>query len=151
MMKVLIENYKLPREVKFCKKCTVSNQRPRISFEKDSVCSVYNYYKFKRTQIDCNSLEAEPIALCDKHRKGNYEYEVIVPCSGGKDGSFVAHQHKYKFGMNPLAVNWAPLKVSKISRQNLDAFIVSGFNHVLGTPNLQVTKKLTHLSFYILR
>jgi N-acetyl sugar amidotransferase len=147
MKKDLIEKYKLPREVKFCKKCTVSNQRPRITFDKDGVCSACNYAEFKRTQIDWKSREAELIALCDKHRKGNGEYDVIVPCSGGKDGSFVAHQLKYKYGMNPLAVTWAPLKASKIGRQNLDAFIASGFNHVLGTPNPQVTKKLTHLSF----
>ena len=49
--------------------------------------------------------------------------------------------------MNPLTVTWAPLKASEIGRKNLDAFIASGFNHVLGTPNPQVTKKLTHLSF----
>lgn len=147
MKKDLIEKYKLPREVKFCKKCTVSNQRPRITFDKDDVCSACNYAKFKRTQIDWNSREAELIALCDKHRKGNGGYDVIVPCSGGKDGSFVAHQLKYKYGMNPLAVTWAPLKATRIGRQNLDAFIASGFNHVLGTPNPQITKKLTHLSF----
>tara|TARA_A100000164_G_C21819407_1_gene729573 strand:+ start:1 stop:873 length:873 start_codon:yes stop_codon:yes gene_type:complete len=49
--------------------------------------------------------------------------------------------------MNPLCVTWAPLKHSVIGRKNLDAFISSGFNHVLGTPNPQVTRKLTQLSF----
>ena len=27
--------YQLPGKVKFCKKCVVSNQRPRIKFNKD--------------------------------------------------------------------------------------------------------------------
>ena len=143
----LIKLYNLPREVKFCKKCTISNQRPRITFDENGVCSACNFAEFKRTQIDWKARDAELVALCEKHRKGNGEYDVIVPCSGGKDGSFVAHQLKYKYGMNPLAVSWAPLKASAIGRQNLDAFIASGFNHVLGTPNPQVTKKLTHLSF----
>jgi N-acetyl sugar amidotransferase len=147
MKRDLIKLYNLPREVKFCKKCTISNQRPRISFDENGVCSACNFAEFKRTQIDWKVREAELFALCDKHRKRNGEYDVIVPCSGGKDGSFVAHQLKYKYGMNPLAVTWAPLKASAIGRQNLDAFIASGFNHVLGTPNPQVTKKLTHLSF----
>ena len=147
MKRDLIEMYKLPREVKFCKKCTVSNQRPRITFDKNGVCSACKFSEFKRAQIDWKGREAELVVLCDKHRKGNGEYDVVVPCSGGKDGSFVAHQLKYKYGMNPLTVTWAPLKASKIGRQNLDAFIASGFNHVLGTPNPQVTKKLTHLSF----
>ena len=29
--------YNLPLEVQFCKKCTISNQRPRINFDKNKV------------------------------------------------------------------------------------------------------------------
>ncbi|MCZ8157118.1 MAG: N-acetyl sugar amidotransferase [Leptospira sp.] len=147
MKRDLIKLYNLPTEIKFCKKCTVSNQRPRIIFDEDGVCSACNFAEYKRNKIDWKLREAELVELCDKHRKSNGEYDVIVPCSGGKDGGFVAHQLKYKYGMNPLAVTWAPLKASAIGRKNLDAFIASGFNHILGTPNPQVTKKLTHLSF----
>jgi len=147
MKRDLIKLYNLPREVKFCIKCIVSNQRPRITFDENGICSACNFAEYKKQSIDWGAREAELVTLCHKHRKGNGEYDVIVPCSGGKDGSFVAHQLKYKYGMNPLTVTWAPLKASAIGRQNLDAFIASGFNHVLGTPNPQVTKKLTHLSF----
>jgi N-acetyl sugar amidotransferase len=97
--------------------------------------------------INWSHREEELQALCDLHRKNNGEYDVIVPCSGGKDGSFVAHLLKHKYGMNPLAVTWAPLKASKIGRENLNAFIASGFSHILGTPDPLVTKKLTKLSF----
>ena len=147
MKRDLIKLYNLPKEVKFCKKCTVSNQRPRIKFDQNGVCSACIYAEYKRKEVDWEKREQELITLCDKNRKNNGEYDVIVPCSGGKDGSFVAHELKYKFGMNPLCVTWAPLKHSAIGRKNLDAFISSGFNHVLGTPNPQVTRKLTQLSF----
>jgi len=147
MKRDLIKQYKLPLKVMFCKKCTISNQRPRITFDEHGVCSACNYAEYKRAKVDWAAREAELIKLCDAHRKSNGEYDVIVPCSGGKDGSFVAHQLKHKYGMNPLAVTWAPLKATAIGRQNLDAFIASGFNHILGTPNPQVTKKLTQLSF----
>ena len=147
MKRDLIKQYNLPPEVMFCRKCTVSNQRPRITFDENGVCSACNYAEYKRTKIDWDVRDAELIDLCNKHRKNNGEYDVIVPCSGGKDGSFVAHQLKYKYGMNPLAVTWAPLKATAIGRQNLDAFIAAGFNHILGTPNPQVTRRLTNLSF----
>ena len=49
--------------------------------------------------------------------------------------------------MNPLAVTWAPLKATEIGRKNLDSFIASGFDHILGTPNPLVARKLTQLSF----
>jgi N-acetyl sugar amidotransferase len=139
--------YRLPTEIKFCRKCTISNQRPRITFDENGVCSACNFAEYKRSQIDWDARERELIELCDRHRKGNGEYDVIVPCSGGKDGSFVAHQLKYKYGMNPLTVTWAPLKATEIGRRNLDAFIAAGFDNILGTPNGAVTRRLTQLSF----
>lgn len=139
--------YDLPLEIKFCAKCTVSNQRPRIVFDEEGVCSACNFASFKRHGISWEERERELEVLCNAHRKRNGEYDVIVPCSGGKDGSFVAHQLKYKYGMNPLTVTWAPLRATTIGRQNLDAFISSGFDHILGTPNPIVTRKLTSLSF----
>ena len=142
-----LQLYNLPYDVKFCRKCTISNQRPRIQFDNNGICSACNYSDFKKNKVDWDLREKELQDLCNKHRKKTGEYDVIVPCSGGKDGSFVAHMLKNKYGMNPLAVTWAPLKFTEHGRRNLDAFIASGFNHVLGTPNPLVTKKLTRLAF----
>ncbi|MBE8400928.1 N-acetyl sugar amidotransferase [Leptospira borgpetersenii] len=143
----LIKLYNLPEKVIFCKKCTISNQRPRITFDEHGICSACNFAEYKRTKIDWKQREEELIELCKKHKKKNGEYDVIVPCSGGKDGGFVAHQLKYKYGMNPLTVTWAPLKATEIGRKNLDSFIASGFDNVLGTPNGKVTRRLTNLAF----
>ncbi len=143
----VIKQYNLPIEVKYCNKCTISNQRPRITFDENGVCSACNYAEYKRNKVDWTLREQELIELCNKHRKNDGSYDVIVPCSGGKDGSFVAHQLKYKYGMNPLAVTWAPLVATEIGRKNLDAFIHSGFDHILGTPNPQITRKLAQLAF----
>lgn len=141
----VIEKYNLPHDVRYCVKCTMSNQRPRIKFDEHGVCSACNYAEFKRT-IDWKMRDAELIELCDRHRRKNGEYDVIVPSSGGKDSGFVAHQLKYKYGMNPLTVTWAPLKATEIGRKNLDAFIDSGFDNLLGKPNGIVTRKLCALS-----
>jgi N-acetyl sugar amidotransferase len=140
------EQYNLPLNVVYCKKCTISNQRPRISFNEDGICSACQFSEYKRHAINWEDRENQLIQLCNQHRKGNGDYDVIVPCSGGKDGAFVAHQLKYKYGMNPLTVTWAPLKATEIGRKNLDAFIASGFDHVLGTPNGRVTRNLTRLA-----
>lgn len=143
----LIAQYNLPEKVVFCVKCTVSNQRPRITFDEHGVCSACTFAEHKRREIDWDAREAELIKTCDRFRKQNGEYDVIVPVSGGKDGSFVAHQLKHKYGMNPLTVTWAPLKATEIGRRNLDSFIATGFNHLLGTPDPIVTRRLTQLSF----
>lgn len=143
----LIEMYKLPEEVVFCKKCTISNQRPRITFDENGVCSACNYAEYKKNKIDWEIREKELVELLDKHRKNDGSYDVIVPCSGGKDGSFVAHQLKYKYGMNPLTVTWAPHLPTDLGRKNLDAFIDSGFDNILGRPNGKVHRLMTKLAF----
>jgi hypothetical protein len=85
--------------------------------------------------------------LCDKHRKGNGEFDVLVPCSGGKDSGFAAHILKTKYGMTPLTVTWAPHLYTDIGRKNLTALIDHGFNNVLGTADGQIHRKLTRLAF----
>lgn len=142
----LIKMYNLPTEIKFCKKCVMSNQRPRISFDSDGICSACNFNEYKQNIINWDAREEELTELCNKYRKNNGEYDVIVPCSGGKDGSFVAHTLKFKYGMNPLTVTWSPLKPTEIGRRNLDAFIASGFDNILGTPNGLVNRKLVQLA-----
>ena len=141
-----ISRYNLPEQIRFCKKCTISNQRPRITFDQEGVCSACNFNLFKRTKIDWDQRKKELNTLLDKHRKSDGSYDVIVPCSGGKDGSYVAHKLKTDYGMNPLCVTWAPLVSTELGRKNLDAFIQSGFNHILGTPDPLITKRLTRLS-----
>ena len=144
--KNVLKLYNLPGKVVYCKKCCISNQRPRIGFDKDGVCSACNFANFKK-KLNWSSREDELKRLCDKFRRSNGDYDILIPCSGGKDGSYVAHQMKFEYGMNPLTVTWSPLRYTDIGRKNLNAFIASGFNHVLGTPDPTVTKKLTELSF----
>lgn len=141
----VIGKYNLPKEVKFCTRCVMSNQRPRITFDEHGVCSACNFSDEKKL-FDWDLREKELVELCNKHRKDNGDFDVIVPCSGGKDGSFVAHQLKYKYNMNPLTVTWAPLIPTLIGQKNLRSFIQSGFTNILGTPDGKVVKKLTRLS-----
>ena len=141
------KRYNLPLDVRFCKKCTISNQRPRITFDDKGVCSACNYAEYKRTRVDWKERERELRDLCERHRKGDGSYDVVVPVSGGKDGGFVSHQLKYRYGMNPLTVTWAPLLPTEIGRQNLHNFIQAGFDNILGTPNGIATRTLTRLSF----
>jgi len=96
--------YNLPTDVKYCTECTISNQRPRITFDEQGACSACNYAKLKKIKIDWEKRDQELRELCDKHRKDDGSYDVIVPSSGGKDSAYVAYQLKYKYNMNPLTV-----------------------------------------------
>jgi len=143
--------YNLPTEVEYCTECTISNQRPRITFDEQGVCSACNYAKFKKNKIDWAQRERELEELCDRHRKSDGSYDVIVPSSGGKDSAYVAYQLKYKYGMNPLTVTWSPHIWTEDGFRNFQQHIhVGGFDNVLGTPNGEVHRRLTKISFEIL-
>lgn len=144
MKKVNIkEKYNLPKEVIFCKKCVISNQRPRIKFDKEGVCNACRYAEQKNNVIDWGKREEELWHLLAKYRRDDGRFDVIVPSSGGKDSVFVAHQLKYKYNMNPLTVTWAPHIYTDIGWKNFQAQIHAGLPNVLGTPDGKVHRRLT--------
>ena len=70
----------------------------------------------------------------------------MLPGSGGKDSAYVTHQLKTKWGMHPLTVTWSPFAYTEIGYANFQAFIQSGFDNLLATPNGYLHRKLTLLS-----
>tara|TARA_B100001057_G_C22840205_1_gene946777 strand:+ start:930 stop:2129 length:1200 start_codon:yes stop_codon:yes gene_type:complete len=152
--------YGLPEKVEFCKKCTISNQRPSsvvefknnsekkrgIGFNNDGICDACNYNNIKE-KIDWNEREEQLKKLLSKFRK-NKGYDCIVPGSGGKDSAFTAHLLKYKYNMNPLTVTWAPHLYTNIGWENFTNWMhVGGLDNILFTPNGKLHRKLTQLSF----
>lgn len=163
-MSVPIETkYGLPESVIFCKKCVISNQRPlsavefksqktdskeTISFGEDGICDACRFAEYKETQIDWKTREEELWALCDKYRSKDGKYDCIVPGSGGKDSAFASHILKYKYGMNPLTVTWAPHLYTDIGWKNFQNWMhVGGLDNILFTPNGRVHRLLTQLAF----
>tara|TARA_B100000795_G_scaffold270066_1_gene262427 strand:+ start:8873 stop:10078 length:1206 start_codon:yes stop_codon:yes gene_type:complete len=138
----------LPKKVKFCKRCVMSNQRPRISFDAQGICGPCNYTEMKKNDIiDYSIRKKELEILFDKYRKKDGEYDIIVPCSGGKDSSTIAHKLKHEWGMTPLCVTFSPPVYTDIGRKNLTNFINSGFDHKLITPNGKIYKLFAKLCF----
>jgi N-acetyl sugar amidotransferase len=156
--------YGLPAEVKFCKKCVISNQRPSstiefkgsadekkkvINFSADGICSACIYNETKNTDIDWKKREVDLIRLLTKFKKNDGSYDVIVPGSGGKDSSFTAHILKYKYGMNPLTVTWAPHLYTDIGWQNFQNWMhVGGLDNFLYTPNGRLHRLMTKNAFH---
>ena len=137
----------LSKEIKWCKKCVISNQRPRNIFDDDGICSGCNNSYYKNHVVDWGRREIELEKLLDQYRRSDGFWDVIVPSSGGKDSGFVAHQLKYKYGMNPLTVTWSPMQYTDIGFQNFQSHIDAGFTNLLCTPNGKFNRKLARLCF----
>jgi N-acetyl sugar amidotransferase len=130
-----------PEEVKFCKRCVISNQRPRIVFDDEGVCSACRYAERKKSSIDWDARYTELKALLDRQERT----DIIVPCSGGKDSAYAAHILKHEFGMNPLCTKFGPFMYTDIGRRNWDAFNQAGFDTVEMRPNGLLHRKLARL------
>jgi N-acetyl sugar amidotransferase len=153
--------YGLPSDVKFCKKCVISNQRPNsavefqhtkasnkqtINFDDDGVCDACRVAEKKVATVDWAERERELKELCDKHRKSDGSYDCLVPGSGGKDSFYQSHVLKYKYGMNPLTVTWAPHIYTDWGWKNFQAWLASGFDNYLMTPNPRMHRLMTRLA-----
>ena len=141
---------KIPTEVKFCKKCVVSNQRPRIVFDDEGVCGACRWAEEKEKIVNWSDRKKQFEELLNKHRRSDGRYDVIVPCSGGKDSGMIAHKLKTEYGMHPLTMTWSPLLYTDIGFQNLQNMISSGLANHLYTPNRTVQRKFSQLGFVVL-
>ena len=156
----LVTKYGLPTDVRFCKKCVISNQRPNsavefqhttdskkstIGFDENGICDACKVAETKK-QIDWKDREEQLKELCNRYRKNDGSYDCLVPGSGGKDSFYAAHILKYKYNMNPLTVTWAPHIYTDWGWKNFQAWINAGFDNYLMTPNGRMHRLMTRLA-----
>jgi N-acetyl sugar amidotransferase len=152
--------YGLPSEVKFCKHCVMSNQRPTstvefkhtinsakdtMNFDEEGICDACRSAEQKEN-INWEEREAKLVELLDKHRSKDGSYDCLVPGSGGKDSAYQAHILKYKYGMNPLTVTWPPILYTDYGYKNWKNWVDTGFDNISWNRNGKVMKLLTKLS-----
>lgn len=139
----------LPKEVRFCTNCVVSNQRPRVVFNSEGVCAACQWAFEKDHVVDWKSREEELRELCNRHRRNDGSFDVVVPGSGGKDSAYVAHQLREVYGMHPLCVTWAPFDWTDIGWSNLKEFSRSGFTNITAQPHGTLHRKMARLAFIL--
>jgi N-acetyl sugar amidotransferase len=152
--------YGLPRDIKFCRECNMSNQQPMscneykhganatkstMGFSADGLCRACDFNRKKRDgTIDWSAREQELHELCNRFRKSDGSYDCIVGGSGGKDSAMQSHLLKYKYGMHPLTVTWSPHLYTDIGWKNFQNWLhVGGFDNFLFTPSGKTHRLLT--------
>ncbi len=116
-------------QLTWCANCLTMSTRPRISFDNRGWCNACVWAEKKRA-LDWSARQTELTDLLNRHRRTDGEFDCIVPCSGGKDGSYVAYKLKHKYGMNPLCVTVTQALTRPLGDQNLQSFIKCGYNHI---------------------
>lgn len=153
--------YGLPAEIRFCRRCVYSNQKPNserehthsretlkstVVFDGEGICAACRYAEIKDQGIDWALRERQLQELCDRYRSADGSYDCLVPGSGGKDSFYAAHVLKYKYGMHPLTCTWAPHIYTDWGWKNFQAWIHAGFDNFLFTSNGRVHRLLTRLA-----
>lgn len=130
----------------WCSNCLTMSTRPRITFDERGWCNACVWTEKKKT-LDWNARHVELENLLNKHRRNDGEFDCLVPCSGGKDGSYVAYNLKHKYGMNPLCVTITPALTLPLGDQNLRAFVESGYNHISINADYEAMRALNKSGF----
>lgn len=92
-------------ELRRCSKCVMPETQEIITFDAEGVCSTCRNVEIKQKKIDWTAKEQEFLKLLDQYR-GKYQYDCIIPFSGGKDSTFTAYILAEKYGLKPLIVSF---------------------------------------------
>lgn len=162
MNDTITTKYGLSKEVTYCKRCVMSNQRPAsipefkhtpdrkgaqyLHIDEEGICDACRHAEEKE-RIDWEAREKELVKLLDQYRRNDGQYDCLVPGSGGKDSAMQAHILKHKYGMHPLTCTWPPILYTDYGWQNFKNWLeIGGFDNVSFRPNPKVQKLLTRLS-----
>lgn len=132
--------------VKLCTRCVMPETAESVYFDNSGVCSVCHQIDFKRDAIDWTARKRELVALVEAHR-GKYEYDCIVPFSGGKDSTFTLWYLATQLKVKCLVVSFDHGFYRPTTLENRRKTLKRlGQDFLSFTPNWQVVRKLMYES-----
>ncbi|GBE18167.1 hypothetical protein BMS3Abin16_00759 [archaeon BMS3Abin16] len=133
----------------YCKKCIMPNTRPEQVFDEEGVCDACRSTARKSKHIDWEQREEGFREILDRYRceDGSW-YDCVIPVSGGKNSCFQAYTMKYRFGMNPLCVNFVPCALTDVGRKNLEFLRDIGFDIVHVATDRKTYREMVHVGFF---
>lgn len=127
--------------MKFCNKCVTPETAETNIFGKDGVCSVCKQIDTKsKINWDKRSIDLDEII---QNYKGKFEYDCIVPFSGGKDSTFALWYLIKKKNLRPLVVRFDHNFLRKNLQENTEKTLNKlGADFINFKPNFEIVKKL---------
>ncbi len=136
--------------VMYCKRCIMPSSRPRIVFDNAGVCNACHTAEEKHRVeggIDWSARKEEFLDYVKRLKPKRGVYDCVVPWSGGKDSSAIAHKLKFQFGLNPLLVTFSPLLPNEVGVHNREEMLKLGFDHIFVRPNQRVSRHISRRFF----
>lgn len=128
--------------MKTCTRCVMPETAESLIFDAAGSCSVCRQVDYKHSQIDWEARGKEFDRILDMHR-GKYDYDCIVPFSGGKDSTYTLWYLVKVKKLNPLVVRFDHGFLRPTVQENSHrTFRTLGVDVHHFTPNFQVVRKL---------
>lgn len=130
-----------------CTKCLTPETHETIIFDENGVCNVCANIKQKDTQVDWIQRKKDLGELIESYR-GKYDYDCIIPFSGGKDSVWTLYYLVKEFNIKPLVVRFD----HGFMRPNLEENVKKiqrelGIDFHTFTPNWKIVQRLMLQSF----
>ena len=101
---LIIDGVESNLDMKKCKKCLLPETYETIEFDQNG-CNIYNSNTNLKKNINWKKREEDLKNLVNKFR-GKYDYDCIVPYSGGKDSTFQLYYVTKILNLKPLVIRF---------------------------------------------
>lgn len=129
-------------DLRRCVRCGLPETYETIEFNDEGLCNICLQREFKDSQIDWEARKRDLAELVETYR-GRYDYDCIVPFSGGKDSTFTLLYLVKEFGLKPLVVQFDHgFMRPGLLRNNERTFRKLGVDVLHFTPNWRVVKRV---------
>jgi N-acetyl sugar amidotransferase len=129
-------------KMKHCVRCGLPETYETIEFDVNGICNICEQHKYKHSKIDWPSRKEQFGNLIEEYR-GKYDYDCIVPFSGGKDSTFTLYHLVTEYKLKPLVVQFNHgFMRPNLLKNNERTFKQLGVDVISFTPNWQLVKRL---------
>ncbi|MGO8828778.1 MAG: N-acetyl sugar amidotransferase [Steroidobacteraceae bacterium] len=133
--------------MKRCTRCGLPETHETISFDAEGVCNICRQHDTKNNVIDWAKNKRALDQLIAEYR-GKFDYDCIVPFSGGKDSTWTLYYLVKEYGIKPLVVRFDHGFLRPNLEENVKRVIRRlGVDFLTFTPNWKVVQKLMLQAF----
>ncbi len=128
--------------LKKCIKCGLPETYETIEFDAVGVCNICRQRQFRDEKINWNERERDLAELIERYR-GKFDYDCLIPFSGGKDSTFTLYHLVTKYRLKPLVVQFNHGFMRPNLLENNERTLKKlGVDSISFTPNWKVVKRL---------
>jgi N-acetyl sugar amidotransferase len=130
-----------------CTKCMLPETHETIHFDTKGVCSICTQQEYRNEVIDWSQKKVELDSLIESYRN-KYDYDCLVPYSGGKDSTWTLYYLIKEYKLKPLVVRFDHGFLRPNLNENTTRVLRNlGADFHTFTPNWKVVQKLMLESF----